>query len=49
MENKTMRNFFGNLLTEQEARDRIERRDDLKELFESWSAWQSCSGLFHSL
>lgn len=40
MENKTMRNFFGNLLTEQEARDRIERRDDLKELFESWNARQ---------
>lgn len=40
MENKTMRNFFGNLLTEQEARDRIERRRDLKELFESWNARQ---------
>lgn len=40
MENKTMRDFFKNLLTEQEMRDRIERRDDLKELFESWDTGQ---------
>lgn len=40
MENKTMRNFFDNLLTEQEVRDQIEGRDDLRELFESWDARQ---------
>ena len=39
MEHKTMSNFF-NLPSERELRDKIERRDDLKKLFESWNSEQ---------
>ena len=39
MEHKTMSNFF-NLPSERELRDKIERRDDLRELFETWSSGQ---------
>lgn len=35
-----MRCFFDNLPSEQELRDRIERREELKKLFESWNACQ---------
>lgn len=45
MENKTLRCFFKNLPTEQEMRDRIERREDLKRLYESWNAAQQCEYL----
>lgn len=40
MKNQTMRCFFNNLPSEQEMRDRIERREDLKKQFESWNACQ---------
>ena len=45
MENKTLRCFFKNLPTEQEMRDRIEGREDLKKLYESWNAAQQCEYL----
>ena len=40
MTNKSLHCFFKNLPTEQEMKDRIERREDLKKLFESWNAAQ---------
>lgn len=39
MEHKTMSDFF-NLPSEWELRDKIERRDDLRELFETWNSEQ---------
>ncbi|MCM1119329.1 MAG: PD-(D/E)XK nuclease family transposase [bacterium] len=40
MKEQTLRNIFRHLPTEQELLDRIEEREDLGELFESWSVEQ---------